>query len=83
MAQFMDVHRGMVGVTEEQLLQAHRQDQAIEQEEGVRFIKAWADPRMGMVFCLSEGPNKDAVLRVHARAGHPTEEIYEVPLTIE
>ncbi len=34
----------------------------------------------GKVFCLSEGPNKDAVLRVHKKAGHATEEIYEVPI---
>jgi hypothetical protein len=83
MAQFMDVHSGMTGLTEEQLLHAHQKDQAIEGEEGVRFIKAWADPATGKVFCLSEGPSKEAVLRVHERAGHPTVEIYEVPLTVE
>ena len=83
MARFMDVHNGFVGVTEQQLLETHRRDQAIEGEEGVRFIKAWADPATGKVFCLSEGPSKEAVLRVHERAGHPTVEIYEVPLTVE
>jgi hypothetical protein len=35
------------------------------------------------VFCLSEAPSKDAVLRVHKRAGHETSEIYEVPIEIE
>jgi hypothetical protein len=79
----MDVHSGMVGLTQEQLQEAHRKDQEIEREEGVRFIKAWADPKSGKAFCLSEGPSRDAVLRVHDRAGHPTTEIYEVPIDVE
>jgi hypothetical protein len=33
------------------------------------------------VFCLSSGPSKEAVRRVHDQAGHPTREIYE--LTVE
>ena len=57
MARFMDVHSGFFGVTEEQLLEAHRRDQAIEGEE--------------------------SVLRIHERAGHPTNEIYEVPVEVE
>ena len=44
MARFMDVHSGFVGVTEEQLLEAHRRDQEIEGEEGVHFDTAWLDP---------------------------------------
>jgi hypothetical protein len=83
MARFMDVHSGMTGLTQEQLLEAHQQDQAIEGTEGVHFIKAWADPSSGKVFCLSEGPSKEAVLRTHERAGHPAEEIYEIPLTVD
>ncbi len=83
MAQFMDVHSGFSGVTRDQLMHAHEEDLKIQSAEGVRFIKAWADPGSGKVFCLSEGPSKEAVLRVHARAGHPTDEIYEVPLEVE
>lgn len=83
MARFMDVHSGFTGVTYEQLLDAHQKDHAIEGKEGVHFIKAWADPSSGKVFCLSEGPSKEAVLRTHERAGHPTQEIYEIPLTVE
>lgn len=83
MARFMDVHSGMVGVTREELQEAHRKDQAIEGEEGVHFIKAWADPKSGKAFCLSEGPSRDAVMRVHDRAGHPTTEVYEVPIDVE
>ena len=78
MARFMDVHSGFIGVTAEQLLEAHRRDQAIEAEEGVHFERAWLDPELGKVFCLSTGPSKESVLRIHERAGHPTAEIYEV-----
>jgi hypothetical protein len=79
----MDVHGGFVGVTREQLFEAHQKDQKLEREEGVRFLKAWADPTSGKAFCLSEGPSKEAVLKVHAKAGHPTTEIYEVPIETE
>lgn len=82
MAKFIDVHSGFVGVTEEQLRAAHEHDLAVEAAEGVHFERAWLDPASGKVFCLSSGPSKEAVLRVHEKAGHPTEEIYEVPVEI-
>ncbi len=83
MGRFMDVHTGMQGVTREQLAEEHRKDQAIESKEGVHFIKAWADPKSGKAFCLSEGPSQEAVLKVHRAAGHPAAEIYEVPIDVE
>lgn len=79
MPEFMDVHTTMQGVTAEALAEAHRADLAIQDEEGVSFKHAWADPESGMVFCLSEGPDAEAVQRIHERAGHPADKIYEVP----
>jgi hypothetical protein len=35
-----------------------------------------------MVFCLSTGPSKEAVRRVHEKAGHPADEIYELPVEV-
>ena len=81
MVKFMDVHSGFVGVTQEQLAEAHRADLEIEAEEGVHFEQAWLDPESGKVFCLSSGPSKEAIMRIHERAGHPTTEVYE--LTVE
>jgi hypothetical protein len=81
MASFMDVHSGFFGVTAEQLKEAHERDVAIEREEGVRFERAWLDPDSGKVFCLSSGPSRESVMRIHERAGHPTAEVYE--LTVE
>jgi hypothetical protein len=45
--------------------------------------RAWLDPESGKVFCLSSGPSKEAVLRVHEKAGHPTDEICQLPVKIE
>ncbi|MEV4174936.1 MULTISPECIES: SCO4226 family nickel-binding protein [unclassified Nonomuraea] len=83
MPKFMDVHSGFIGATEEQLRAAHERDLAIEGAEGVHFERAWLDPDSGKVFCLSSGPSKEAVLRVHEKAGHPTTEIYELPVEVE
>lgn len=81
MPQFMDVHTSMVGVTSEQLLEAHRADVDIQGQEGVDFKQAWADPKTGHVFCLSEGPSAEAVQRIHERTGHPADEIHEITVT--
>ena len=82
MATFMDVHNGFVGVTEAQLRDAHDRDLAIEGDEGVHFERAWLDPELGKVFCLSTAPSKESVMRVHERAGHPTSEVYELAVDI-
>jgi hypothetical protein len=82
MAQFMDVHSGFVGVSAEQLKEAHDRDLAIEAEEGVHFERAWLDPAAGKVFCLASGPSKEAVMRIHERAGHPVTEIYEITVEV-
>jgi hypothetical protein len=82
MPTFMDVHHGMTGMTAEQLGEAHQADLAIQSDENVHFQHAWADPTTGCVFCLSDGPSREAVLRIHERTGHPADEIYEVPLQV-
>jgi len=79
MAKFMDVHSGFVGVTEDQLREAHERDLAVEAAEDVHFERAWLDPGSGKAFCLSSGPSKEAVLRVHDKAGHPTTEMRPRP----
>lgn len=81
MARYMDVHHGMKGITADQLIQAHQADLAIEQEEGVHFESAWADPESGVVYCLSEAPSAEAVQRIHERAGHRADEVHPIPLS--
>ena len=82
MPKFMDVHNGFVGVTAEQLKAAHDADLEIEKDEGVHFERAWLDPKSGKVFCLATGPSKEAVMKIHERAGHPTTEVYELPIEV-
>ena len=82
MAQFMDVHSGFFGVTSQQLAEAHDRDLAIESDEGVHFERAWLDPEAGKVFCLATGPSKEAVMRIHERAGHATAEVYELTVQV-
>jgi hypothetical protein len=82
MPEFMDVHPGMVGITAEGLKDAHQADLDIQGEESVDFKQAWADPTSGLVFCLSDAPDAEAIKRIHERAGHPTDEVYEVPVKV-
>ncbi len=73
MAHFMDVHRGMEGITADQLHQAHQADLAIEKDEGVHFERAWADPESGTVYCLSEGRRRRrSSASTNGRATRPT-----------
>ncbi len=83
MPEFMDVHDGFFDVSQEQVDEAHRKDLAIEASEGVHFKRWWGDPTTGKVFCLAEAPSKEAVMRIHERAGHPTDQVYELKLSGE
>jgi hypothetical protein len=78
MAKFMDIHNGFFGVTAKQLADAHDRDVEIQADEGVVYEHAWLDAEAGKVFCLASGPSREAVIRVHERAGHPTPEVYEI-----
>jgi Protein of unknown function (DUF4242) len=60
---------------------AHQADLDIQADEGVNFKQAWADPKTGHVFCLSEAPSAEAVRRIHERSGHPADEIHEITVT--
>jgi hypothetical protein len=82
MARFMDIHTQMTGVTAEALAAAHQADLDIQGDEGVEFVRAWADPATGHVFCLSEAPDAEAVQRIHTRTGHPADEIHEITITV-
>ena len=82
MAEYMDVHRGMEGITPALLKQAHDADLAIQDQESVNFKQAWADPDSGYVWCVSEAPSADAVRKIHELAGHPADDVYPIPLKV-
>ena len=72
MPEFMDVHRGMQGITTEGLAEAHQAGLAIQDDEQVNFKHAWADPETGLVWCLSEAPSKEAVNEDSRASGAPS-----------
>lgn len=82
MPKYLDMHDGFFGSTAEDLQAAHDADLAIEAEEGVHFERAWLDPESGKIFCLSNGPSKEAVMRIHQRAGHPTGQVYVLAVEV-
>jgi class 3 adenylate cyclase len=56
------------GVTPEELAGAHMRDVEVQERHGVHFHTYWFDPANGAVFCLAEGPNKEALEAVHQEA---------------
>jgi len=65
---YMDRH-DVPGATPDDLAAAHAQDVALQIEHGVTYVTYWHDPGRGAVFCLAEGPSREAVETVH-REGH-------------
>jgi hypothetical protein len=79
MQTFLDMHRVPAGVTVQQLLEAHARDLELQGRFGVRYLKYWYDAAMGVVFCLSLAPSKEAALAVHREAhGLMPDEIFAV-----
>jgi hypothetical protein len=83
MPEFIDFHEGYHNLTQELLTESLKRDRQFEAAEGVHFKRAWADPSTGRMFFLSEAPDKQAVLRVHLKAGHGTHHIFELPYSAE
>ncbi len=61
---FIDRHDAP-GVTAEELAEAHRLDVGIQDKHGVQYLTYWFEPDSGAIFCLAEGPSKQAVETVH------------------
>jgi len=75
---YMDVHRNVEGDAEA-VAEAHRKDVETQESYGVDYKSYWVDEDAGAVFCLFEGPNKEAGERVHKEAhGLVADEIFEV-----
>lgn len=75
---YMDVHKD-VDASIEDVDEAHEQDLEIQDGYDVEYKKYWMDEDSGRIFCLFEGPSKDAGEKVHAEAhGLTADEIFEV-----
>jgi class 3 adenylate cyclase len=67
MPMYIDRHDAP-GVSPEEVANAHDLDLAVQSKHGVRYHTYWFDPDNGSVFCLAEGPSKEAVEAVHQDA---------------
>ena len=66
---YMDIHK--VDTDEfsaEDVVKAHMQDLAIQDKFGVKQLKYWVDEQGKTIFCLMEGPDKDACNQVHLQS---------------
>jgi class 3 adenylate cyclase len=63
----MDRHDG-VELTLEEMADAHTRDLDAQARFDVRYHTYWYDPAGGVVFCLMEGPSREAVDAVHRKA---------------
>ncbi|WP_154658652.1 DUF4242 domain-containing protein [Halopiger djelfimassiliensis] len=75
---YMDVHKD-VDASVEDVVEAHEKDVAIQDKHDVEYKRYWVDEDEGTVFCLFEGPSKEAGENVHEEAhGLTADEIHEV-----
>jgi hypothetical protein len=76
---YMDIHKGVEGLTAEAVAGAHQRDLETQGRYGVKYLKYWFNEADGTVFCLCEAPSKAAAEAVHREAhGLVADEIVEV-----
>ncbi len=64
---YMDVHL-IPGVKAKDVATAHEMDMALANQHECTCMTYWIDENRGSVFCLIEGPSKEAVEALHAKA---------------
>ena len=63
---YMDIHKvDSDDFSVEDVIQAHLHDLAVQERFGVIQRKYWVNEKDKMVFCLMEGPNKEACHKTH------------------
>lgn len=76
---FMDIHKGVEGLTAEAVAGAHQKDLEVQAKHGVKYLNYWYNADDGTVFCLCEAPSKEAAEAVHREAhGLVADEIIQV-----
>lgn len=76
---YMDIHKGVDGLTAEAVIEAHKKDLETQAKHGVKYLKYWYNEEEGAVFCLFEAPSAEAGATVHREAhGLVADEIVEV-----
>jgi hypothetical protein len=77
---YLDIHNlGQGKVTAKAVAEAHKKDLMVQDKYHVSFINYWVDERNGFVYCLSQSPSKEAVIKTHTEAhGLVPESVMEV-----
>ena len=76
---YMDVHKGIEGLTAEAVAEAHKKDVETQKQHGVEYHRYWFNEKDGTVFCLVDAPSKEAAEAVHREAhGLIADELVEV-----
>ena len=66
---FLDIHYlGAGKVTAADVAGAHAKDLAVQGKHGVNFINYWVNEKDGVVMCLSQAKDQDAVAATHKEA---------------
>ena len=66
---FLDIHKlGAGNVTAAAVADAHKKDLAVQGKYGVNFINYWVDEKAGVVMCLSEAADSNAIIATHKEA---------------
>jgi|KBSMisStaDraftv2_1062788.scaffolds.fasta_scaffold10338_7 hypothetical protein len=77
---FLDVHvLGPGKVKAEDVAAAHQKDLAVQKKHGVNFVNYWVNEKDGVIMCLAEAPDSDAVIATHKEAhGLLPNQVYKV-----
>ena len=76
---YMDLHKGLQGVSRDEINHVHQADLDVQDKYGVKIHKFWMNEEAGTVFCLIEAPDKQAAINTHLEAhGLTACEIVEV-----
>ena len=76
---YMDIHKGVEGLTVEAVVEAHKKDLEVQGKHGVKYLDYWYNEDEGTIFCLLEAPSKEAADAVHREAhGLVADEVIEV-----
>ena len=66
---YLDVHQlGAGKVSAKDVAAAHQKDLATQSKYGANFINYWFDEKKGVVMCLVEAKNEEAVIKTHKEA---------------
>jgi len=66
---YLDIHEfGPGNVKAADVAGAHKKDLAVQKKYGVNLLNYWVDEKAGVVMCLAEAPNADALIKTHQEA---------------